>query len=47
MHIYLTGDTHGEFGRIEEFYGEYDTTPEDVMAILGRRPGLSDQGGNI
>lgn len=31
----LTGDTHGEFGRIEDFCAEYDTTPEDVMVILG------------
>ncbi len=35
MHIYLTGDTHGEFDRIEDFCTEYDTTPEDVMVILG------------
>ena len=33
--IILTGDTHGEFYRIEEFCEEYDTTPEDVMVILG------------
>ncbi len=31
----LTGDTHGSFDRIEEFCGEYDTTTEDVMVILG------------
>lgn len=33
--IILTGDTHGEFDRIEEFCEEYDTTTEDVMVILG------------
>ena len=33
--IILTGDTHGEFERIEEFCEEYDTTIEDVMVILG------------
>ncbi len=35
MHIYLTGDTHGEFDRIEDFCEECGTTPEDVMVILG------------
>ena len=33
--IILTGDTHGEFGRIEEFCEVYDTTTEDIMVILG------------
>lgn len=33
--IILTGDTHGEFERIEEFCAEYATTPDDVMVILG------------
>lgn len=33
--VILTGDTHGEFDRIEEFCQEYETTPEDVMVILG------------
>lgn len=31
----LTGDTHGEFDRIEEYCAEYDTTLDDVMVILG------------
>lgn len=31
----LTGDTHGDFERIEEFCVEYGTTPDDVMVILG------------
>lgn len=33
--VILTGDTHGEFDRIEEFCEEYDTTTEDIMIILG------------
>ena len=33
--IYLTGDTHGEFDRIEDFCEEYETTTDDVMVILG------------
>lgn len=35
MRLYLTGDTHGEFDRIEDFCQEYGTTQEDVMVILG------------
>ncbi len=35
MHVYLTGDTHGDFDRIEEFCEEFDTSLEDVMVILG------------
>ncbi len=31
----MTGDTHGEFDRIQDFCEEYDTAPEDVMVILG------------
>lgn len=31
----LTGDTHGDFERIEEFCAEYATTPDDVLVILG------------
>lgn len=33
--FYITGDTHGEFFRIEEFCEEYETTTEDVLIILG------------
>ena len=33
--VYLTGDTHGDFERIEDFCHEYETVPEDVMVILG------------
>ncbi len=35
MAVILTGDTHGDFDRIEEYCEEYDTTPDDVMVILG------------
>lgn len=38
--VILTGDTHGNFERIEEFCAEYDTALDDVMVILG------DAGGN-
>jgi 3-oxoacid CoA-transferase subunit A len=33
--VVLTGDTHGEFERISEFCAEYDTSPEDILVILG------------
>lgn len=33
--VILTGDTHGEFGRIEEFCAECGTSTDDVMVILG------------
>ena len=33
--FYITGDTHGEFYRIEQFCEEYETSKEDVMIILG------------
>lgn len=33
--IYLTGDTHGDFTRIEEFCDLYETTEEDILIILG------------
>ena len=35
MAIYLTGDTHGDFERIFQFCEEYDTTPDDILVILG------------
>ena len=36
MAIFITGDTHGDFDRIEEFCELYETTQEDdVMIILG------------
>ena len=33
--VILTGDTHGDFDRIEDFCDEYETTTDDVMVILG------------
>lgn len=33
--IYITGDTHGEFGRINEFCIENGTTSDDIIIILG------------
>ncbi|WP_353894451.1 metallophosphoesterase [Proteinivorax hydrogeniformans] len=33
--IYITGDTHGDFSRIEKFCDEYSTTQADTMIILG------------
>lgn len=35
MHFYITGDTHKNFDRIEEFCLENETTIDDVMIILG------------
>ena len=35
MHFYITGDTHRDFDRIEEFCEENGTTVDDVMIILG------------
>ncbi len=33
--IYITGDTHGDFSRIEQFCEKIHTTEEDIMVILG------------
>ena len=35
--IYITGDTHGDFERIEEFCYMYDTTEEDILIIEEER----------
>lgn len=35
MSVYLTGDTHGRFERIERFCKDNDTTPDDLLIILG------------
>lgn len=32
---YITGDTHGDFTRIEEFCNRFSTSKEDVMIVLG------------
>lgn len=42
--IYITGDTHGEFGRIEAFCRRFETCKEDVMIILGDA-GINFSGG--
>ena len=33
--IYVTGDTHGDFARIEHFCARMKTKPSDIMVILG------------
>jgi 3-oxoacid CoA-transferase subunit A len=33
--IYLTGDTHGDFDRVELFCEKYKTTKDDVLVVLG------------
>lgn len=33
--IYITGDTHGDFDRVESFCDEYETTEDDILIILG------------
>ena len=33
--IYITGDCHGDFKKIEMFCAQYTTSFEDVMIILG------------
>ena len=35
MHFYITGDTHRDFSRIEDFCEENETSVDDVMIILG------------
>lgn len=32
---YITGDTHGDFRRIAQFSGRFNTQPDDVMIIHG------------
>lgn len=33
--IFITGDTHSDFSRFDDFCAEYWTTQEDIMIILG------------
>jgi 3-oxoacid CoA-transferase subunit A len=33
--VIITGDTHRDFDRVEDFCVEFETTPEDVLVILG------------
>ena len=42
--IYITGDTHGRFERIEEFCYKNNTTKEDILIILGDA-GINYNGG--
>lgn len=42
--IYITGDTHGQFGRIVDFCERFRTSKEDVMIILGDA-GINFSGG--
>jgi len=35
MMVCITGDTHGQFGRIAEFCNEYNTSKDDIMIVLG------------
>ena len=32
--LFITGDTHGNFNRIEEFCSENDTTKEDLLKAM-------------
>lgn len=42
--IYITGDTHGSFGRVEEFCEKMKTTEKDILIILGDA-GINFSGG--
>lgn len=33
--IYITGDTHGDFGRVQYFCRRMNTSVEDIMIVLG------------
>ena len=46
MAIYLTGDTHGSFSRIEKFCAKMETTKDDIIIILGDA-GINFRGGWI
>ena len=43
--FYITGDTHGQFERIEAFCKRFETTKGDVMIILGD-VGINYSGGS-
>ena len=45
MSVYLTGDTHGHFERIECFCKDNETTPYDLLIILGDA-GINYYGGH-
>lgn len=42
--IYITGDTHGKFKRVEAFCQRFQTTREDILIILGDA-GINFSGG--
>lgn len=42
--IYVTGDTHGDFQRIEDFCTRMGTSKDDIMIILGDA-GINFSGG--
>lgn len=42
--IYITGDTHGQFKRVETFCQRFQTTREDILIILGDA-GINFSGG--
>ena len=42
--FYITGDTHGEFSRIERFCNAMNPTPDDTLIILGDA-GINFHGG--
>ena len=33
--IYITGDTHGDLTRVEEFILKFGCTKDDIIAIMG------------
>ena len=42
--VYITGDTHGNFARVELFCKDMDTSKEDILIILGDA-GINYSGG--
>lgn len=42
--IYITGDTHGSFERVERFCDRFETSREDILIILGDA-GINFSGG--
>lgn len=42
--IYITGDTHGSFERVERFCARFETSREDILIILGDA-GINFSGG--
>lgn len=44
MKIYITGDTHGRFERVEHFCERFETKREDILIILGDA-GINFSGG--